>query len=108
MSARQDLVKKLADDPGAIVEQIAKEFSVTTREVVEAMQVDSKISNTEKGPKAFLLKVMEPFFKKKKKGEIVPVRISGTYGHPSFGLDLNDKKAQTVPEPTKNSPPSPR
>jgi putative heme utilization carrier protein HutX len=37
MSARQDLVKKLADDPGAIVEQIAKEFSVTTREVVDAM-----------------------------------------------------------------------
>jgi len=37
MSARQDLVKKLAEDPGAIVEQIAKEFSVTTREVVEAL-----------------------------------------------------------------------
>ena len=73
------------------------------------MQVDSKISNTEKGPKAFLLKVMDPFFKKKKKGEIVPVRISGTYEHPRFGLDLNDKKAQTVAEPAKPSksvPPS--
>jgi hypothetical protein len=63
------------------------------------MQVDSKISNTESGAKALLLKVMEPFFKKKKKGEVVPIRISGTYEHPSFGLDLNDKKAQTVPEP---------
>jgi hypothetical protein len=63
------------------------------------MQVQSKISNTEKGSKAFLLKMMEPFFKKKKKGEIVPIRISGTYGHPSFGLSLNDKKAQTVPPP---------
>lgn len=63
------------------------------------MQVDSKISNTESGPKAFLLKVMEPFFKKRKKGEIVPVRISGTYEHPTFGLDLNDKKAQKVPPP---------
>ena len=69
------------------------------------LQVDSKISNTEKGPKAFLLKIMEPFFKKKKKGEIVPVRISRTYEHPSFGLDINDKKAQTVAEP--KNPPSP-
>jgi hypothetical protein len=76
------------------------------------MQVDSKISNTETGAKAFLLKMMEPFFKKKKKGEIVPVRISGTYEHPGFGLDLNDKKAQKVPDPapmpSKNVPPSPR
>ena len=63
------------------------------------LQVETKISNTEKGSKAFLLKMMEPFFKKKRKGEIVPVRISGTYGHPSFGLSLKDKKAQTVPEP---------
>ncbi len=37
MSARQDLIKKLADDPSALVEQIAKDFSVTTREVVEAL-----------------------------------------------------------------------
>ena len=36
------------------------------------MQVQSRISNTEKGSKAFLLKMMEPFFKKRKKGEIVP------------------------------------
>jgi hypothetical protein len=66
------------------------------------MQVDSKISNTESGTKAFLLKMMDPFFKKKKKGEIVPVKISGTYEHPTFGLDLNDKKAQKVPPPTPN------
>jgi hypothetical protein len=76
------------------------------------MQVDSKISNTTTGAKALLLKAIEPFFKKKKKGEIVPVRISGTYEHPTFGLDLNDKKAQKVPEPTprpsKNVPPSSR
>jgi hypothetical protein len=75
------------------------------------MQVDSKISNTESGAKALLLKVIEPFFKKKKKGEIVPVRISGTYEHPSFGIDINDKKAPQVPEPTppsKNVAPPPR
>ena len=63
------------------------------------LQVDSKISNTTTGGKAFLLKMMEPFFKKKREGEIVPVRISGTYEHPQFGLDLKDKKAQKVPAP---------
>jgi hypothetical protein len=63
------------------------------------MKVDTKISNTTSGGKAFLLKMMEPFFKKKRKGEIVPVQISGTYEHPSFGLDLKDEKAQKVPAP---------
>jgi hypothetical protein len=63
------------------------------------LQVDSKISNTTTGGKAFMLKMIEPFFKKKREGEIVPVRISGTYGHPQFGLDIKDKKADKVPAP---------
>lgn len=63
------------------------------------MQVDSKISNTEKGAKALLMKIMEPFFKKKNRGEILPVRISGSFEKPSFGLDPMDKKAK-VPEPS--------
>jgi hypothetical protein len=76
------------------------------------LQVDSKISNTTSGTKSFFLKMMEPFFKKKKKGEIVPVRISGTFSHPSFGLSLNDKKTQTVPDPhpspSKTKPEKPK
>ena len=63
------------------------------------MRVDSRISNATSGPKAFFLKLMDPVFKKRKKGEIVPVRITGTYEKPSFGLDLNDKKAQETPPP---------
>lgn len=63
------------------------------------MKVDTKISNTTSGAKGLLLKMIEPFFKKRHRAEIVPVRISGTYEHPTFGLDLNDKKAQKVPEP---------
>jgi hypothetical protein len=63
------------------------------------LQVDSKISNTTHGVKAFLLKMMDPFFKKRKKGEILPVRISGTYEHPSFGLSIEDEKAEHVPAP---------
>lgn len=52
------------------------------------MRVDTKISETTTGAKALLLKAMDPLFKKKKKGEIIPVHIAGTYNHPSFGLDL--------------------
>jgi hypothetical protein len=39
-----------------------------------------------------ITKVMDPIFKKKKRGEVVPVKISGTYQHPTFGLDINDKR----------------
>ena len=56
------------------------------------LRVDTKISNTTDGTKAFLLKAINPFFKRKPKGEIVPVKISGTYEHPSFGLDLLEDK----------------
>lgn len=66
------------------------------------LRVDTEISNTESGLKSALLKVVQPFFKHKKKGQIIPVRISGTYEHPNFGLDLDDKKAKhpkSVPGP---------
>lgn len=58
------------------------------------MRVDSKISKTETGFKSLVLKIMDPMFKKKKKGEVVPVHILGTYEKPQFGLDLtqNDQK----------------
>jgi hypothetical protein len=58
------------------------------------MRVDTKISNTTNGTKALLLKMMDPFFRKKRIGEVVPIRISGTYEHPTFGLDFDDKNAR--------------
>jgi AsmA-like C-terminal region len=54
------------------------------------MKVDTKISKTSSGAKALLLKIMDPLFRKKKKGEIVPVHILGTYEKPQFGLDFGD------------------
>src|ERR1700691_1591122 len=69
------------------------------------LRVDSKISDTTTGTKAFLLKVMDPFFKKRKKGEILPVRISGTYEKPLFGLDLMDNKAR-IATPSHTAPAS--
>ena len=58
------------------------------------MRVDTKISKTATGMKSLLLKAIDPFFKKKKKGEVVPVHITGTYEHPQFGLDLTKPKPQ--------------
>jgi AsmA-like C-terminal region len=46
------------------------------------------------GIKAVMLKVLEPFFKKKHVGYMMPVQITGTYEHPIFGLDLG---ASTAP-----------
>ncbi|HZQ93599.1 MAG TPA: AsmA-like C-terminal region-containing protein [Candidatus Sulfotelmatobacter sp.] len=57
------------------------------------MRVDTKIFKTTSGMKSFLLKVMDPIFKKKKKGEIVPVHVLGTYEKPDFGLDLGNPEA---------------
>jgi hypothetical protein len=37
-----------------------------------------------------MLKVLNPFFKKKRVGYVMPVKITGTYEHPLFGLDLVD------------------
>ena len=60
------------------------------------MWVDTKISKTTTGMKSLLLKAIDPFFKKKKKGEVVPIHITGTYKHPQYGLDLTKPK-EAVP-----------
>jgi len=52
------------------------------------LQVDNKLSRGSKGVKSVLLKSVEPFFKKKNAGEIVPIKIGGTFSHPSYGLDV--------------------
>ena len=58
------------------------------------MKVDTRISRTSSGAKALLLKILDPLFRKKKKGEIVPVHILGTYQKPQFGLDLSNNKTK--------------
>jgi hypothetical protein len=52
------------------------------------LQLDNKLSKGSKGVRSVLLKSVEPFFKKKNAGEIVPIKIGGTFGHPSYGLDV--------------------
>ncbi len=52
------------------------------------LQVDSKVSKGSKGVKSVLLKSVEPFLKKKDAGEILPIKIGGSFSHPSYGLDV--------------------
>jgi len=40
------------------------------------------------GLKSAVLKVVDPFFRKKGAGAVLPIRITGTRQHPKFGLDV--------------------
>lgn len=53
------------------------------------LKTDADPANTTLGVKALMLKGLDPFFKAKHVGYVMPVKITGTYAHPSFGLDLN-------------------
>jgi hypothetical protein len=55
------------------------------------LKTESEPSNTTHGMKSLILKVLDPFFKKKRVGYVMPVKITGTYDHPSFGLDMRDR-----------------
>jgi hypothetical protein len=52
-----------------------------------ALKMDSDLSDTAHGAKAVVLKLLDPFFKKKRGGSDVPVKIGGDYHHPIFGMD---------------------
>jgi len=56
------------------------------------LKMDSDLSKMEHGVKSLLLKTMDPFFTKKAGGSEVPFKITGTYKHPSFGLDVVGNK----------------
>jgi hypothetical protein len=55
------------------------------------LRLDAKVSQTMTGFKSFLLKVVDPLFKRDGAGAVIPIRISGTRSEPSFKMDV--KKA---------------
>jgi hypothetical protein len=55
------------------------------------LAMQAELSQTTKGIKSFLLKALDPFFKKKHAGAVVPVKITGTYAQPSYGLSVTGK-----------------
>ena len=54
------------------------------------LRMQAKISQTTTGVKSFVLKAVDPFFRKDGQTE-VPIKITGQRAHPSFGLDLRHK-----------------
>jgi hypothetical protein len=78
--------------PGAVA-QMHGTYNLLTESIDlhGTLKTDSKPSGTTQGIKAVMLKVLDPFFKNKHVGYIMPVKITGTYGHPLFGLDLSDR-----------------
>lgn len=49
-------------------------------------KLEAKLSQTMTGFKSFLLKAVDPFFRKKDAGAVIPIKITGTRAKPSFGL----------------------
>jgi hypothetical protein len=54
------------------------------------LHLQAKVSQTTTGIKSFLLKAVDPFFRKNGVTEI-PIKVTGTRSDPSFGLDFGRK-----------------
>ena len=57
------------------------------------LRMQAKLSQTMTGAKSFFLKAFDPFFRKDGQTEL-PIKITGTRNHPSFGLDLHHKEKE--------------
>jgi hypothetical protein len=53
-----------------------------------ALRLDAPVSRTVTGFKSILLKPIDPLFRRNGAGTLLPIRISGTVGQPSFGVDM--------------------
>jgi hypothetical protein len=51
------------------------------------LRLEAKLSQTTTGMKSLFLKLIDPLFKKKNAGAVIPIKITGTREKPSFGLD---------------------
>jgi hypothetical protein len=68
--------------------------------------MEARLSQTMTGAKSFFLKIMDPFFKGKNAGTVLPIKIGGTKDHPEFGLDHrsgSDKDEAAPPKSTKET-----
>ncbi len=99
-SLRKVLLQALSV-PGAVA-QMQGTYNLITEKINlhGTLKTDSAPSNTKQGMKGLLLKVLDPFFKRKRAGYAMPVKITGTYEHPSFRLDLGDRDDKAAREET--------
>ncbi len=52
------------------------------------LRLKAKVSQTTTGMKSVLLKAIDPLFKEKGAGAVIPIKITGTREHPSFGIQM--------------------
>jgi hypothetical protein len=73
------------DVPGAAA-QVDGTYDLLTEKIdmKGIVRLDTKLSKATTGVKSFLLKIVQPRTNQKNQGSLVSVRITGTYGHPSF------------------------
>jgi AsmA-like C-terminal region len=55
------------------------------------LRMDAKLSETMTGWKSVVLKPFDSFFKGKRGGTEIPIKITGTRDHPVYGADFNDE-----------------
>lgn len=65
-------------------------YSLRTEELnfKGSLRLTATLSQMTTGVKSFFLKALDPFFKRKKAGTVVPIKVTGTRTKPSFGLDI--------------------
>jgi len=80
------------DIPGASA-QMKGTFDVTSAKVDfhGTLKTDAELSKETHGIKSVLLKPLDPIFKRKHHGAVVPVEMTGTYSNPHFGIEVLPK-----------------
>jgi hypothetical protein len=81
--------------PGALA-QVEGTYSLLTERIDfrGTLKTLSEPSKSAHGIKSVMMKFLDPIFKKKHANYVVPVKITGTYDHPSFALDMHDSKGK--------------
>jgi hypothetical protein len=78
--------------PGALAQMCGTYDLISEKiDLHGTLKTEAEVSKTTHGIKALMLKVLDLFFKNKPGGYLAPVKITGTYDHPQFGLDLGNQ-----------------
>jgi hypothetical protein len=77
------------DVPGASVNLRGK-YGLTAENLdfTGVLRLKAKLSQTTRGIRALLLRPLDPLFKGKNAGTVIPIKITGTRQHVSFGIQL--------------------
>lgn len=87
------------DVPGAVVE-LAGQYAMQSETIDFAgnLFMDAKLSETQTGWKAMVLKIFDPLVRKNGK-TVIPLKISGSRNDPHFGVDVKKVVTRDTPPP---------